>query len=94
MSARAGIRPRELIQPRCAHCGQLLPDALTPRETDVLTLLAHGMTAAEIASKLGLATKTVENQRVSILERLGARNTPHAIRIACERGILDVWGVA
>jgi DNA-binding NarL/FixJ family response regulator len=61
---------------------------LTDRERQVLNFLAGGATSKELAQRLGLSTKTVENHRSRILEKLGVANTAAAINLAAQRGLL------
>jgi DNA-binding NarL/FixJ family response regulator len=62
---------------------------LTPRQTDVLQLLAEGLTSKEIADRIGLSTRTVEMHVSRLLQRLHCRTRPEAIRTALERGWLQ-----
>lgn len=64
-------------------------DTLTDREQEVLRLLAGGATSKEVAQRLGLRPKTVENHRARILEKLNAANTPAAINLAIHEGLLS-----
>ncbi len=57
---------------------------LTRRETEVLKLLAEGMTAPEVAEKLYLSQLTVESHRRNIMAKLKARNTAMLIRMALD----------
>ena len=63
-------------------------DLLTERERSVLALLADGATSKEIARQLGLSTKTIENHRARILEKLGVSNTAAAIGLAYQHGLI------
>lgn len=63
-------------------------DALTEREREVLTLLAKGYSSKEIAREFNLSIKTVGNHRTRILEKLGAANTPEAIGMAYQLGLI------
>ncbi|NOZ72833.1 MAG: response regulator transcription factor [Chloroflexi bacterium] len=65
-----------------------LTERLTPREREVLRLLAAGAANAEIATKLCLAEGTVKNHVSHILDKLGAHNRAHAIHLAVEWGLL------
>lgn len=65
-----------------------LTERLTPREREVLRLVARGMTNAEIAARLCLAEGTVRNHVSHILGKLGAQNRAHAVRLAVEWGLL------
>ena len=62
---------------------------LTSREREVFHLIAEGMTTKEIARQLGTSTKTAENHRFRVLDKLGARNTAELIRYAVKHGLLD-----
>lgn len=59
---------------------------LTPRETDVLELAAHGTSIAEIAERAALSAGTVRNYLSSAAGKLGAENRHAAVRIAREHG--------
>jgi len=54
--------------------------ALSPRECEVIQLMATGQTAREIALTLGISRRTVEGHAARILEKLGARNKADAVR--------------
>ena len=65
-------------------------DSLTPRETDVLRLVAGGNANKEIATQLGLTEETVKSHVKNILAKLGAHDRTHAVTIALKRGIMDL----
>ncbi len=65
------------------------PDDLTPRELEVLTLLAHGLKNAEIADELFISERTVKFHVSSILAKLGAGTRTEAARIAARRGLVE-----
>jgi DNA-binding NarL/FixJ family response regulator len=65
-----------------------LPDALTPRELEVLQLIARGYSNREIADVLGTVEGTVKNQASSILSKLGVRDRTRAVLKALELGLL------
>ena len=60
---------------------------LTPREREVFHLIAEGLTTKEIARRLDISTKTAENHRARVLQKLGARNTAEVVRYAIRRGL-------
>jgi DNA-binding NarL/FixJ family response regulator len=62
------------------------PDALTPRETEVLRLMAGGYSNREIADALGTAEGTVKNHASVILSKLGVRDRTRAVLRALELG--------
>jgi DNA-binding NarL/FixJ family response regulator len=64
--------------------------ALTPREVEVLTLVATGLANKEIASKLGTADGTVKIHVQNILSKLNASDRTHAVTIAIQRGIIKL----
>jgi DNA-binding CsgD family transcriptional regulator/DNA-binding transcriptional MerR regulator len=59
---------------------------LSPREREVLTLIAMGERGASIAATLGVTPATVETHVRNCLSKLGARNRPHAIALGLQRG--------
>jgi DNA-binding NarL/FixJ family response regulator len=65
-------------------------DALTPREIDVLRLVARGNANKEIARKLSLTEETVKTHVKNILAKLGASDRTHAVAIGFKRGIIDL----
>ena len=65
-----------------------LPDALTPREREVLRLIAAGFSNREIAEASGTAEGTVKNQTSSILSKLGVRDRTRAVLKALELGVI------
>jgi len=65
-----------------------LPDALTPREREVLRLIAAGFSNREIAEASGTAEGTVKNQASSILSKLGVRDRTRAVLKALELGVI------
>jgi DNA-binding CsgD family transcriptional regulator len=64
------------------------PVSLSPREREVLGLVADGMASREIANRLFISLATVNNHRQHILEKMGARNSAEAVRYAGQLGIL------
>ena len=64
------------------------PDQLSPRELQVLELLAQALTDKEISTALGIQPNTTKNHVKNILQKLNASNRRKAVLIARERGIL------
>ncbi|MGI4871878.1 MAG: response regulator [Janthinobacterium lividum] len=65
------------------------PLRLTPRERDILQLVATGLTNQQIADKLFTSKRTVETHRQNLLEKTGVKNTPALIKYAMEQGLLQ-----
>jgi DNA-binding NarL/FixJ family response regulator len=65
-------------------------DTLTTRERQVLQLLAEGMTYAEAAERLGVATRTVETHRANLARKLGLSKQTDLVRYAVRRGLVTV----
>jgi DNA-binding NarL/FixJ family response regulator len=65
-------------------------DAPTPREVEVLGLLALGMLNKEIADELGISERTVKFHVSALLSKLGAGNRTEAVRIAVQRGLVQM----
>ena len=66
-----------------------LHDPLTPRETEVVKLIAEGHTSREIGELLNISDKTVERHRASVLEKLGLRDRVALTLYAVRRGLVE-----
>ena len=66
-----------------------LIESLSPRERDVLALLAEGKSNKEVAIALDLSVRTVEMHRAAMFDRLGVRTLPEAMKVAFRAGALD-----
>jgi len=62
---------------------------LTPREREVLRLIALGYTNRQIADKLCISVRTVETHRSNLTDKLGTRSRAQLVRIAREHGLLN-----
>ncbi len=62
--------------------------ALTPRELEVLKLVAEGYTNQQIANQLVISVKTVQAHRANVMEKLGLRDITHLVRFALHFGLL------
>lgn len=65
------------------------PDPLSPRERQVLQLVAEGKTTKEIAAELGLTTKSAESYRAKIMEKLDIHDTAGLVRYAIRQGLIE-----
>ena len=73
-----------------ARDGEELPaDPLTPRELEVVKLVAEAHTSEQIAHVLGLSRKTVERHRENVLAKLGMRDRVELTRYAIRRGLVE-----
>src|SRR3989337_879358 len=61
---------------------------ITPREKDVLELVAQGQSTKQVADKLGIGTRTVESHRMNMLKKLKASNTADLVRKGLEPKII------
>jgi len=68
----------------------LEPEPLTPREIEVLELLAEGLPNKAIAERLGISDQTVKFHVASIAAKLGASNRTDAVRRAVRRGLVTL----
>ena len=66
------------------------PEHLTPREIEVLQLIADGLSNKSIAGRLGISDQTVKFHVSSIYGKLGAANRTDAVRLAVRRGLLTL----
>jgi DNA-binding NarL/FixJ family response regulator len=87
---------REVVQRLAAETGQAAPvsdhnyAALTPREQEILRLLAEGQSPRAIASRLCVSQKTVENHRANLMAKLNLHTTLDLVRYAARLGLVDV----
>jgi DNA-binding NarL/FixJ family response regulator len=65
-------------------------ERLTPRQIEVLRLLAEGRSTAEAAKRLGLSVKTVETHRMAIMDRLGIHELAGLVRFAIHVGLVSL----
>ena len=73
-----------------ARDGELPPDdPLTPRESEIVKLIAEGHSSKEIADLLVISDKTVERHRANVLEKLGMRDRVDLTRYAIRRGLVE-----
>ncbi|MDG3005720.1 response regulator [Paludisphaera mucosa] len=65
------------------------PGPLTPRQRDVLKLIAAGLTTKAIAHRLDISVKTADTHRVQLMERLGIHEIAGLVRYAIRTGLVD-----
>jgi two-component system response regulator NreC len=66
------------------------PDLLTPREREVLQLIAEGKTSREIAELLNLSVKTVQSHRTSLMQKLDLHDRGDLIKYAIQKRIIEI----
>lgn len=66
-----------------------IPD-LTPREHEVLTLIAEGAMNRDIAEQLGISVKTVERHRENIMNKLNLHSRTELVKYAIRKGLIDL----
>lgn len=79
---------RDMLE-RGVERGESNLDLLTPREGEVVKLIAEGRTNREIAAELSISEKTVERHRENILGKLGMRDRVEITRYAIRRGLVE-----
>lgn len=95
LSGEAGLSPkvqRLLLErftsvPSTVAAEPELPDGLTPREVEVLVLIAEGMSNAEIARSLHISQATVKSHINNLFAKAGVRDRAQAVRYAYVRGL-------
>lgn len=79
--------PPQIAAELAEHAGD---DSLSPREIDVLRLIATGNSNKLIANRLSISEATAKTHVASILSKLGANDRAHAVTIAMKRGIINL----
>jgi len=100
LALRAALQGRTFVSPdlaaelmsssrrNSAHTAADPVTALTPRQRDILKLLAEGKSAKEIAAVLGLSARTVEDHKYRLMESLGIENSAELIHFAIKHGFV------
>lgn len=65
---------------------------LSTREKEILALVVDGCTNAEIADKISISVRTVENHRANILRKTGGKNFFHLAKVICQNQLLEFSG--
>ncbi|GGV92187.1 DNA-binding response regulator [Streptomyces gelaticus] len=103
LSGEAGLSPsvqRRLLErvtmdpPPSPASGPQLPDSLTPRELEVLVLIAEGLSNTEIARRLHISQATVKSHINNLFAKTGVRDRAQAVRYAYVRGLAQPPGSA
>jgi DNA-binding NarL/FixJ family response regulator len=79
--------PPEIAAEMAQHA---MDDDLTPREIDVLRLIAAGNANSQVATQLSITEETVKAHVKNILSKLNANGRTHAVTIALKRGIIEL----
>jgi len=74
--------------PRPAHVARVFPE-LTDREREILKLVAESHSTKEIAEKLGISVKTVDNHRTNLMRKLNMHDVASLTRYALDIGLID-----
>lgn len=77
-----------LMMPQPEEIPTSLGDLLTPREREVLQLIAEGYTNSAIAEALTISVKTVEKHRANLMAKLDVHDLPTLIRVAIKHGLI------
>ncbi len=100
-ACRAAMRGDSFLYPRAvtalvrdyldqARRGEAVPeDPLTPRELQVVKLIAEGHSSEQIARELVISRKTVDHHRANLLGKLGMRTVAEVTRYAIRRGLIE-----
>jgi DNA-binding NarL/FixJ family response regulator len=97
LAVRAALHGRTFVTPDLAaellrsKDSQMQADptaAMTPRQREILQLLAEGQSAKEIAAALGLSARTVESHKYRLMESLGIQSSAELVHFAVKHGLL------
>jgi DNA-binding NarL/FixJ family response regulator len=98
-ACRAALRGEPFVYPKAVAAlvreylergpQSAVQDPLTPRETEVVKLIAEGLTGREIGEVLCIAEKTVDRHRANVLDKLGLRDRVALTRYAVRRGLIE-----
>ncbi len=79
-----GLQTKEIKITNAAY------ESLTPREQEIMVLVAEGFSSSDIAEKLFISVKTVENHRSSIMKKLDIHSVIEIVRYAAKLGLIDI----
>lgn len=78
-----------VLSPAVKECLQSQDKIITTREFQILELIAEGFTTNDISFKLSRSSKTIENHRYSLMQKLEAKNIAELLKVVYEKGILE-----
>lgn len=94
-AAAAATVPAEVAGGSSDHAGDATPDplalersGLTPRELEVLTLMASGLSTSEIATRAGVSENTIKTHSSRVYSKLGVERRTQAVRVAREQRLI------
>jgi DNA-binding NarL/FixJ family response regulator len=79
----------EVVLEGCLDKSEATDSRLTPRQREIIQLLAEGKSSKEIAVALGLSTKTAETHRANIMKRLNCHSASEIVRYAVRNNIIE-----
>jgi DNA-binding NarL/FixJ family response regulator len=91
LAGRSYITPRiarDVLRHSC-ETSPGLPGGITPRQVEVLRLIAQGKTMKEVASLLAISTRTAEAHKYQMMEHLGFKTSAQLIRFAVQHDLLS-----
>jgi DNA-binding NarL/FixJ family response regulator len=65
-------------------------ERLSPRQSQILKLIAEGKTTKQVALELAISVKTVETHRSALMMRVGVRDVAGLVRYAVKIGLVDI----
>ena len=86
----AGRLVQDYLQRRDVDVQEPVAGDLTPREQEVLTLIAQGLSNNEIADQLVISAKTVDRHRENIMRKLNLHNRVDLVKYALRKGLIDL----
>lgn len=86
----AGRLVQDYLVRRDVETNEPTPDDLTPREQEVLTLIAQGLSNGEIGEQLVISVKTVDRHRENIMRKLNLHNRVDLVKYALRKGLIDL----
>ena len=86
----AGRLVQDYLQRRAVEEQAPPADELTPREQEVLTLIAQGLSNNEIGDQLVISAKTVDRHRENIMRKLNLHNRVDLVKYALRKGLIDL----